>query len=133
VRSARRARRARPAGSPQGEAGPQGEQGPQGEAAPQGDTGEAGPQGIPGVSGYEIVQRTVSLPRVNGNVAFVTSLNVACSDGKSVLGGGQAPDVSDLVSAVTLVGTPDLGGTRSWNVTVYRNPGVPGPSSKAGR
>ena len=77
-----------PAG-PQGQAGPTGAtgaQGPMGATGPQGMMGPQGPQGPkgdPGVSGYQMIEKRVS---VNAN--STTTLTVDCPAGKVPFGGG---------------------------------------------
>lgn len=68
---------------PQGIGGPMGPAGPQGQMGPQGMMGPQGPQGVPGVSGYQLVEKRVS---VNAN--STTTLTVDCPAGKVPFGGG---------------------------------------------
>jgi hypothetical protein len=71
---------------PAGPAGPQGAQGVQGATGatgPSGAQGQQGPQGHPGVSGYEVINRSVT--SLNGTS---TAFTVNCSLGKKPLGGG---------------------------------------------
>lgn len=68
---------------PQGIGGPMGPAGPQGQTGPQGMMGPQGPQGAPGVSGYQMIEKRVS---VNAN--STTTLTVDCPSGKVPFGGG---------------------------------------------
>ena len=67
-----------------GDTGATGAQGPKGDIGPQGPiglTGDTGATGAPGVSGYQIINRTISSP-----VNRIQRIN--CPTGKRVLGGG---------------------------------------------
>ena len=68
---------------PQGIGGPMGPAGPQGQMGPQGMMGPQGPKGDPGVSGYQMIEKRVS---VNAN--STTTLTVDCPTGKVPFGGG---------------------------------------------
>ena len=71
------------AAGPVGAQGPAGATGAMGPQGPQGMMGPQGPQGAPGVSGYQVVEKRVS---VNAN--STTTLTVDCPAGKVPFGGG---------------------------------------------
>lgn len=90
---------------PQGIGGPMGPQGPQGQMGPQGMMGPQGPQGDPGVSGYELVEKRVSV-----NASSTVTHVVECSPGKKPFGGGfYATDGTANMSTV-LRSSPNLVG-----------------------
>lgn len=60
-------------------------QGPKGDKGAKGDKGEKGDKGSPGVSGYELVETSLTI--ASSTAGFQS---VSCPSGKKVLGGGAA-------------------------------------------
>lgn len=110
-----------PAG-PAGSAGPMGPAGPTGPAGPMGPigpAGPAGPAGADGVSGYEVVRadsEPFSLAMANPPVL----LQVACSAGKSPVGGGfeMLNETTFGLSVVSSAPYDDGAGEAGWHVVI---------------
>ncbi|HUR49387.1 MAG TPA: hypothetical protein VMY88_07690 [Acidimicrobiales bacterium] len=108
-----------------GDTGPQGAKGDTGAQGPAGAKGDRGPQGIQGpagaggVSGYEVIARKVD--KSDPGSSFV---QVVCSPGKVVVGGGEFVSGGNAYAS-----TPNSGGNftssapvnGAWNVSVDWN------------
>jgi hypothetical protein len=109
---------------------PAGPAGPAGSAGPAGPAGAAGVAGPPGVSGYEIVESSLTVTS-----QFITSHTVNCPAGKRALGGGVRSNTLSFAGPYLVNSNPTAGGAgwtasfarevqSSWTYVVYAICGV---------
>lgn len=99
----------------EGPTGPQGPGGSSGSQGPAGPQGPQGPQGPAGVAGLEYRSKSVT---VDAGPNFTLITGIACSAGKTPLGGGVQQTTSPALNVVSSY--PSLGGASGigWEVAL---------------
>jgi hypothetical protein len=108
-----------PAGA-QGERGAKGDKGDKGDRGPIGETGPLGPQGPSGVSQIEYkVSSGTTVPKDD-----TAGIQVNCTSGKSVLGGGAANFPSNAPARIVSSAPGGVNGdSTGWSVQVHNEGG----------